>query len=76
MPKRAFEPIAVILSVIPPGFRAHCRQFMLRAIDLEALSIEADVAGYLSPFAGVAIMVSAVHSLFPPSAPASSSPSP
>ena len=55
--------VAKILSRMPLEFRVLCRQFMLRVVDLEALSIEADVAGYLGQFAGVAIMVSAVHSL-------------
>jgi hypothetical protein len=56
--------IDVLLSNrLPLGFRVLCRQFMLRVVDLEALSIEADVTGYLGQFAGVAIMVSAVHSL-------------
>jgi hypothetical protein len=36
---------------------------MLRVIDLEALSVDADVIAYLGQFAGVAIMGSAVHSV-------------
>jgi hypothetical protein len=63
MRKRGSRLVASILSRIPLGFRVLCRQFMMRVVDLEALSIEADVAGYLGQFAGVAIMMSAVHSV-------------
>ena len=57
------ELLRTSLDRLPLDFRVLCRQFMLRVIDLEALSIEADVTGYLGQFAGVAIMVSAVHTL-------------
>src|SRR5664279_1827170 len=57
------ELLRTLFDRLPLGFRVLCRQFMLRVIDLEALSIEADVTGYLGQFAGVAIMVSAVHTL-------------
>jgi hypothetical protein len=36
---------------------------MLRVVDLEALSVEADIVGFLGQFAGVLIMFSALHSL-------------
>ena len=52
-----------LVARLPFEFRVLCRQFMLRVIDLEALSIHADVTGYLGQFAGIAIMLSAVHSL-------------
>src|SRR5579863_8679048 len=48
---------------LPLELRVLCQQFMLRVIDLEALSIQADVTGYLGQFAGIAIMLSVVHSL-------------
>ena len=63
MHKLRIRFLKAILSKMPLGFRVLCRQFMLRVVDLEALSIEADVVGYLGQFAGVAIMISAVHSL-------------
>ena len=37
------------------------RQFLLRVVDLEALSIEADIPRFLGQFAGVLIMIS-LHS--------------
>ena len=39
------------------------RQFLLRVIDLEALSIQADVIGFLGQFAGVLIMLSMIHAV-------------
>jgi hypothetical protein len=51
-----------LMGGLPFKFRVLCRQFMLRVIDLEALSIQADVTGYLGQFAGVAIMGSVIHS--------------
>jgi hypothetical protein len=56
---------------LPLQFRVLHRQFLLRVIDLEALSIEADVPAYLGQFAGVLIMLSLCHAWgllwFPPS---------
>jgi hypothetical protein len=52
-----------LVARLPLQLRVLCRQFLLRVIDLEALSIHADVTGYLGQFAGIAIMLSAVHSL-------------
>ena len=57
------RPLARLIARLPLGFRVLCHQFMLRVVDLEALSIEADVVGFLGQFAGVGIMISAVHSL-------------
>jgi len=51
------------LSRLPLEYRVLCRQFLLRVIDLEALSIEADIPQFLGQFAGVTIMLSMVHSL-------------
>jgi len=50
-----------LIERLPLDFRILCRQFMLRVIDLEALSIQADVTGFLGQFAGVLIMLSLVH---------------
>jgi hypothetical protein len=63
MRKIAYRFLARRFAGLPLSFRVLCRQFMLRIVDLEALSIEADVVGYLGQFAGVGIMISAVHSL-------------
>lgn len=54
-----------LVSRLPFKFRLLCRQFMLRVIDLEALSVgadRADVAALLGQFGGIAIMLSAIHS--------------
>lgn len=50
-----------LIERLPLDFRILCRQFLLRVIDLEALSIQADVVGFLGQFAGVLIMLSLVH---------------
>jgi hypothetical protein len=47
-------------SRLPLELRVLYGQFLLRVIDLEALSIEADVTGFLGQFAGVLIMISFV----------------
>jgi hypothetical protein len=57
-------------SSLPAAFKVLHRQFLLRVIDLEALSLEADVPAYLGQFAGILIMLSLCHALglllFPP----------
>ncbi len=52
-----------LLLQLPLEYRVLCRQFVLRVVDLEALSIEADIPQFLGQFAGVAIMLSIVHCL-------------
>ena len=56
------ELIEKLIARLPLDFRVLYRQFLLRVIDLESLSIQADVTGYLGQFAGVLIMLSLVHS--------------
>src|ERR1700739_410505 len=55
---------------LPLAFRVLHQQFLLRVIDLEALSIEADIPSFLGQFAGVLIMFSFIHTVgvlfFPP----------
>jgi hypothetical protein len=46
---------------VPLQFRVLHRQFLLRVIDLEALSIDADIPRFLGQFAGVLIMFSFIH---------------
>jgi hypothetical protein len=46
---------------LPLQFRVLYRQFLLRIVDFEALSVEADVVGFLGQFAGIAIMLSLIH---------------
>ena len=55
---------------LPLEFRVMHQQFLLRVVDLEALSIEADIPSFLGQFAGILMMLSFVHGLgvlfFPP----------
>jgi hypothetical protein len=46
---------------LPLQFRVLHRQFLLRVIDLEALSIEADIPRFLGQFVGVLLMLSFIH---------------
>lgn len=50
-----------LIRRLPLQFRILVRQFLLRVIDLEALSIEADIPRFLGQFAGVLIMFSLIH---------------
>ncbi len=55
---------------LPLQFRVLHQQFLLRVVDLEALSIEADIPRFLGQFAGILIMISLIHGIgvlfFPP----------
>lgn len=60
-------------DLMPLQFRVLYRQFLLRVVDLEALSIEADVPRFLGQFAGILIFVSlfrAIGTLWSPPPPA------
>lgn len=46
---------------LPLQFRVLYRQFLLRVVDLEALSIQADIPRFLGQFAGVLIMLSLIQ---------------
>jgi hypothetical protein len=52
-----------LISRLPLSFRVLYGQFLLRVIDLEALSIEADIPRFLGQFAGVLIMISLLQVL-------------
>jgi hypothetical protein len=52
-----------LAGYLPLDFRVLYRQFLLRVIDLEALSIQADVVRFLGQFAGVLIMISLLSAL-------------
>jgi hypothetical protein len=62
--------IETLIARIPIQFRVLYRQFLLRVVDLEALSIQADVPRYLGQFAGILIMISCLRAIltlfFPP----------
>jgi len=55
---------------LPAEFKILHQQFLLRVVDLEELSIEADIPRFLGQFAGILIMISIVHGIgslwFPP----------
>lgn len=53
--------VRLIAPHLPLQLRILHRQFLLRVIDLEALSIEADIPRFLGQFAGVLIMFSFIH---------------
>ena len=55
--------ICQLLDRFPLQFRVLYRQFLLRVIDLEALSIQADIPRFLGQFAGVLIMFSVIQAL-------------
>ncbi len=48
---------------LPLEFRVLYKQFLLRILDLESLSIEADMVEYLGQFAGILIFISLLQSL-------------
>ena len=52
-----------LLGHVPLQFRVLYRQFLLRVVDLEALSIKADIPRFLGQFAGVLIMFSLIRGL-------------
>jgi hypothetical protein len=55
--------IGKLIARLPLDFRVLYRQFLLRVIDLEALSIQADVVRFLGQFAGVLIMISLISAI-------------
>jgi hypothetical protein len=57
------SPIERLIARLPLQFRVLYRQFLLRVIDLEALSIQADIPRFLGQFAGVLMMLSMVHTV-------------
>jgi hypothetical protein len=62
--------VAAIASRLSLQFRVLHRQFLLRVVDLEALSIEADIPRFLGQFAGILIFISLMRAIgalfFPP----------
>jgi len=52
-----------LVDFLPQQFRVLYRQFLLRIIDLEALSIQADIPRFLGQISGVLIMFSMIHTL-------------
>jgi hypothetical protein len=52
-----------LLERLPLQFRVLYRQFLLRIIDLEALSIKADVVAFMGQFASVLVMFSLIEAV-------------
>ncbi|HVN92180.1 MAG TPA: hypothetical protein VMT38_00715 [Terracidiphilus sp.] len=50
--------VRTAVSRLPLEFRVLYRQFLMRVVDLESLSIDADVPAFLGQFAGLLILVS------------------
>ncbi len=59
MPKLAEK----LVARLPLQFRVLYRQFLLRVIDLESLSIQADIPRFLGQFAGILIMFSLLQTV-------------
>jgi len=57
------EAIEKLVRRMPLSFRVLYRQFLLRVIDLEALSIEADIPRFLGQFAGILLMYSLIRTV-------------
>lgn len=52
-----------VVERLPLQFRVLYRQFLLRVVDLEALSMQADVAQLLGQFAGVLILIGVLQTV-------------
>ena len=55
--------LAQLVERLPTDFRVLYRQFLLRVVDLEALSIHADVISYLGQFAGILFVISLLQAV-------------
>jgi len=54
-----------LAELLPLQFRVLYRQFLLRVVDLEALSVHADIPRFLGQFASVLIFVSVIGAIGP-----------
>ncbi|MFZ0631740.1 MAG: hypothetical protein WAM56_10660, partial [Acidobacteriaceae bacterium] len=52
-----------LAAKLPREFRVLFRQFLLRVVDLEALSVHADVTRFLGQFAGVLILINVFRTI-------------
>jgi hypothetical protein len=52
-----------LVEKLPREFRVLYRQFLLRVVDLEALSVHADVPRFLGQFAGVLILINVFRTI-------------
>ena len=49
-----------LIQLLPVQFRVLYRQFLLRVVDLEALSVQADIPRFLGQFASILVFISLV----------------
>jgi ABC-type transport system involved in multi-copper enzyme maturation permease subunit len=54
---------STLAAKLPKDFRVLYRQFLLRVVDLEALSVHADVTRFLGQFAGVLILINVFRTI-------------
>jgi hypothetical protein len=54
-----------LVELLPIQFRILYRQFLLRVIDLEALSVQADIPRFLGQFASVLVFISLIGAIGP-----------
>lgn len=52
-----------LIERLPLQFRVLYRQFLLRVVDLESLSIEADIPRFVGQFAGILVLISVFQAL-------------
>ena len=52
-----------LVPMLPVPFRVLYRQFLLRVVDLEALSVEADIPRFLGQFASILVFISLVSAI-------------
>ena len=57
------KPVSHLAHRLPLQFRVLYHQFLLRVVDLESLSIQADIPRFLGQFAGILIMFSMLQGL-------------
>ena len=57
------ERLRRVVEKLPRKFRVLYRQFLLRVVDLEALSVHADVPRFLGQFAGVLILINVFRTM-------------
>jgi hypothetical protein len=65
MPEFISESVRKLAERLPLPFRVLYRQFLLRVVDLESLSVQADITRFLGQFASVLIFVSVIAALGP-----------
>jgi hypothetical protein len=65
MPESMREFTNKIAELLPLQFRVLYRQFLLRVVDLESLSVQADIPRFLGQFASVLIFISVIGALGP-----------